>query len=251
LSAVRPRIKTVAVFVWSLAVWSATGCATGARYVRPAPPTQTKYLPPATARLAGNAAAAAPHVTMGSGPPQRWWTLLGSDDIDRLVMRALQNNQSLAGAKAHLAAAREQLRAARGAWYPQVDAAAGAQRTRFGATVLGPLAKDFPPFSAYAAGAEVSYDIDVFGGTRSHVEQTAAAEQYRSAQLGAVALSVSGNVVIQVRSGSQSRSWLTMSTRWTCFAQPAKRAPYRGWMCSAHKANSTTIAPCCHPCTKN
>jgi outer membrane protein TolC len=195
---VRPRIKTVAVFVWSLAVWSATGCATGARYVRPAPPTQTKYLPPATARLAGNAAAAAPHVTMGSGPPQRWWTLLGSDDIDRLVMRALQNNQSLAGAKAHLAAAREQLRAARGAWYPQVDAAAGAQRTRFGATVLGPLAKDFPPFSAYAAGAEVSYDIDVFGGTRSHVEQTAAAEQYRSAQLGAVALSVSGNVVIQV-----------------------------------------------------
>jgi NodT family efflux transporter outer membrane factor (OMF) lipoprotein len=197
LSAPRPRIKPVAVFVWSLAVWSATGCATGTRYVRPAPPAQTEYLPPATERLTGNVAAATPHITMGSGPPQRWWTLLGSDEVDRLVMRALQNNQSLAGAQAHLAAAREHLRAARGAWYPQVNAAAGAQRTRFGATVLGPLAKDFPPFSAYAAGAEVSYDIDLFGGTRAHVEQTAAAAQYRSAQLGAVALSVSGNVVIQ------------------------------------------------------
>jgi NodT family efflux transporter outer membrane factor (OMF) lipoprotein len=134
---------------------------------------------------------------MGKGPPQRWWTLLGSADIDRLVIQALQNNQSLAGAKAHLAAAREHLRAARGAWYPQLDATAGVQRTRFGATVLGPLAKDFPPFSAYAAGAEVSYDLDIFGGTRSRVEQAAAAAQYRSAELDAVALSVSGNVVIQ------------------------------------------------------
>jgi NodT family efflux transporter outer membrane factor (OMF) lipoprotein len=134
---------------------------------------------------------------MGNGPPQRWWTLLGSADIDDLVMRALENNQSLAAAKAHLAAAREQLRAANGAWYPQVDAATGAQRTRFGAPVLGSLAKDFPPFSAYTAGAEVSYNVDIFGGTKSRVEQAAASAQYETAELDAVALSVSGNVVIQ------------------------------------------------------
>jgi NodT family efflux transporter outer membrane factor (OMF) lipoprotein len=132
---------------------------------------------------------------MGNGPPQRWWTLLGSPDINNLVMRALLNNQTLAAAKSHLAAAQEHLRAARGAWYPQVDAAAGVQRTRFGATVLGPLAKDFPPFSAYTAGVQVSYDFDLFGGTKSRVEQAGAAAQYRSAQLAAVALSVSGNVV--------------------------------------------------------
>ena len=134
---------------------------------------------------------------MGKGPPERWWTLLGSADIDRLVTLALQNNRSLASANAHLAAAREHLRAARGAWYPQVDAGAGAQRTRFGATVLGPLAKDFPPFSAYAAGVEVSYDFDVFGSTRWRVEHAAASAQYESAQLEAAALSVSGNVVIE------------------------------------------------------
>jgi NodT family efflux transporter outer membrane factor (OMF) lipoprotein len=201
----------IAVLVFALAAWSATGCTAGIRYVRPADPTQTSYLPtatttttttmaapvPAAAPLTGAAEVAAPHVTMGNGPPQRWWTLLGSADIDDLVARALQNNQSLAAAKAHLAAARDRLRAARGAWYPQVDAAAGAQRTRFGATALGSLAKDFPPFSAYAAGAEVSYDLDVFGGTRSKVEQAGAVAQYRSAELDAVALSVSGNVVIQ------------------------------------------------------
>jgi NodT family efflux transporter outer membrane factor (OMF) lipoprotein len=107
-----------------------------------------------------------------------------------------KNNQSLASAEAHLAAARERIRAARGAWYPQVDATVAAQRTRYGAPVLGSLAKDFP-FSAYAVGPTVSYDLDVFGGTRSRVEQATASAQYESARLDAVALTVAGNVVIE------------------------------------------------------
>jgi NodT family efflux transporter outer membrane factor (OMF) lipoprotein len=186
----------LAVLIISLAAWCVDGCTTGTPYVRPADPTQTRYLPPGYARPSDAVAAGAPHVSMGSGPPAQWWTLLGSPDIDRLVVRALQNNQSLAEAKAHLSAAQEHLRAARGAWYPRVDAGAEVQRTRFGATVLGPLAKDFPPFSAYAAGAQVSYDFDLFGGTKARVQQAGAATQYRSAQLEAAALSVSGNVAI-------------------------------------------------------
>lgn len=180
-----------------LGAWLASGCATSTRYTRPADPVQTEYIKPATSLLASAEPAEVQHISLGSGPPEQWWTLLGSPEIDRLVRQALQNNQSVASAKAHLAAARERLRAARGAWYPQVDVAAGAQRTRFGATVLGPLAKDFPPFSAYAAGAEVSYDFDVFGSTRSRVDEAAAAAQYQSAQLAAVALMVSGNVAIE------------------------------------------------------
>lgn len=209
----RSKITPIAVLVFSLATWAATGCTTGPRYVRPQDPTQTQYLPPESAQLAVNGAVAAPHVTLGNGPPQRWWTLLGSADIDSLVIRALQNNQSLAAAEAHLAAAREHLRAANGAWYPQVDAAADTQRTRFGAPVLGPLAKDFPPFSAYAAGAEVSYNVDIFGGTRSRVEQSAASAQYEAAQLGAVALSVSGNVVIQALQIASFKAQIRVANR--------------------------------------
>lgn len=157
---------------------------------------QREYIKPASPS-SGTEAAAGPHVTLGSGPPDQWWTLLGSPEIDRLVRQALKNNQSVATARAHLAAAAERVRAARGAQYPQVDIAGGAQRTRFGATALGPLAKDFPPFSAYAAGAEVSYDFDVFGHIRSRVDEAAADAQYQSAQLAAVALIVSGNVAIE------------------------------------------------------
>jgi NodT family efflux transporter outer membrane factor (OMF) lipoprotein len=146
--------------------------------------------------IIGNADVRVPLVSLGEGPPDAWWTLLGSEQINQLVSLALQNNQSLASAEAHLAAARERIRAARGAWYPQLDLPAEAERTRYGAPVLGSLAKDFPPFSAYAAGPTVSYDFDVFGGTRSRVEHATADAQYESARLDAVALSVSGNVVI-------------------------------------------------------
>jgi len=185
-----------AALVVLLAALAASACATSPRYRRPADPTQTQYLDPANSPTVPTVASV-PHVSLGEGPAERWWTVLGSADIDRLVMLALQNNRSLAAANAHLSAAREHLRAARGAWYPQVDAGAGAQRTRFGATALGPLAKDFPPFSAYAAGVDVSYDFDFFGSTRSRVEQAGASAQYESAQLEAAALSVSGNVVIE------------------------------------------------------
>jgi NodT family efflux transporter outer membrane factor (OMF) lipoprotein len=164
-----------------------TGCASRIAYVRPPDPSQTQYVQ----------LNSVPQVSFGDGPPGAWWTLLGSEQINRLISLALKNNQSLASAQAHLAAARERIRAARGAWYPQVDATAEAQRTRYGAPVLGSLAKDFPPFSAYAAGPTVSYDFDVFGGTSSRVEKAAAGAQYESARLDAVALSVSGNVLIE------------------------------------------------------
>lgn len=197
----RPSVEHTAG-TWALlpTVLLAAGCASGPRYVRPADPQESRYTQTSATQVppAGTVGATVHPVSLGKGPPDAWWTLLGSQQIDGLVALALQNNQSLAGAQAHLAAARERIRGARGALYPEVDAAAGVQRTRFGATVLGPLAKDFPLFSAYAAGVDVSYDFDLFGGTRSRVEEAAATAQYESAELGAVALSVSGNVVIEV-----------------------------------------------------
>jgi len=177
-----------------------SGCASRTAYVHPADPSQTRYVQsPAGLKssLTGSSSDGSPQLSFGDGPPDAWWTLLGSEQINRLVSLALSNNLSLASAQAHLAAARERIRVARGAWYPQVDATAAAQRTRYGAPVLGSLAKDFPAYSAYTAAPTVSYDLNVFGGTRSRVEQASAGAQYQSAQLDAVALTVTGNVVIE------------------------------------------------------
>jgi NodT family efflux transporter outer membrane factor (OMF) lipoprotein len=191
--------KTGTMTVLLVAVVLVTACASRTAYVRPADPSQTRYESSANRQTspAGAAGASTPQVSLGDGPSDTWWTLLGSEHINGLVSLALANNQSLASAQAHLAAARQRIRAARGAWYPQVDATAAAQRTRYGAPVLGSLAKDFPPYSAYTVGPTVSYDLDVFGGTASRVEQVTADAQYESARLNAVALTVTGNVVIE------------------------------------------------------
>jgi NodT family efflux transporter outer membrane factor (OMF) lipoprotein len=185
-----------------LATALGAGCAAPVVYVRPADPSQTRYLQDSQDST---------RVSFGQAPPDDWWTLLGSGLMDRLVSRALANNQSLVSAQAHLAAARERIRAAQGAWYPQLDVTAAAQRTRYGAPVLGSLAKDFPPYSAYAAGPTVSYDIDAFGATRSRVEQARAGAQYESARLQAAALSVSGNVVIEALQIATLRAQIRVS----------------------------------------
>ena len=179
--------RAVAGVVGLVATVLGAGCASRAAYVRPADPLQTRYLQVQDIS----------QVSLGARPPDAWWTLLGSEQVNQLVSLALAHNQSLASAQAHLAAARERIRAAQGAWYPQLDVTAAAQRTRYGAPTLGSLAKDFPPYSAYAAGPAVSYDLDIFGGTRSRVELAAANAQYESALLQAAGLSVSGNVVIE------------------------------------------------------
>ncbi len=109
-------LRTAAALALLLTTALGTGCAASGPYVRPTDPSQTKY-------VQTPAGEGTPQVSFGGGPPDAWWTLLGSTEIDRLVSLALQNNQSIAGAQAHLAAARERIRAARGALYPQVDAA--------------------------------------------------------------------------------------------------------------------------------
>ena len=158
-----PSLHSVAALTVLLVAVLGTGCASRTAYVRPADPTQTQYESSAGAKtpVAATSGSSTPQVSFGDGPPDAWWTLLGSDQINRLVSLALTNNQSLASAQAHLAAAREQIRSARAAFYPQVDATVAAQRTRYGAPVLGSLAKDFPAYSAYTVGPTVSYDLDL------------------------------------------------------------------------------------------
>jgi NodT family efflux transporter outer membrane factor (OMF) lipoprotein len=183
------------VRAWVLISLLVAGCAVGPEYARPPDPSQTTYVRGDSTQTAA----------LGETPPDDWWTLLGSEQLNSLVKLALANNQSLASAEAHLRAARERIGVARGAEFPQVDGAGSAQRTRIGATVLGPQAKDFPSFSAYAAGVEVSYDLDLFGGTRRHIERAGAEAQYESALRDAAALSVSGNVVLQALQVASSR----------------------------------------------
>src|SRR5258708_11400594 len=99
-----------------------SGCTPGYHLLAPAPPPQSHYLQPNSGATVDGVVpdTTQQHVSEGTIPPDDWWTLLGSQDLDRVVRLALANNQSLASAQAHLAAARQRIASVRGPLYPQL-----------------------------------------------------------------------------------------------------------------------------------
>ena len=87
-----------------------------------------------------------------------WWKAFGDPVLDDLVARAERSNNELQVAAANVARARALLRATDAARLPEIDASAGAQRV--GGIVNG---AGGPARSLYAVGADLSYEVDLFG----------------------------------------------------------------------------------------
>jgi NodT family efflux transporter outer membrane factor (OMF) lipoprotein len=169
------------------------GCVTGPKYSPPAQPSLQSYT-----GTTPNSAETRQTIVLGSAPRDNWWTELESPQLDQVVELALQNNLSLDEARANLAKAQEGLNAARGARSIQVDAAAGVERLKYGASFLGPEAQTFPKFSAYTLGPTITYDLDLFGATRHRIGMAAASADYEHEQLRAARLRIVGDTVTQV-----------------------------------------------------
>ena len=208
-------------FIASLAAASLlAGCATGPRYSPPAAPDVTTYTGPAAAGSATVSDASSrtvsdgrQSVVMGSAPRDDWWRELNSPQLDEVVALALRNNLSLETARATLAAAQESAKAARGARNIQVDVGADVGRKKYDSDFLGPLAKTFPTFSSYSVGPTVSYDFDVFGGTRHRIEQADAMTAYNREQLRAARLEVVSDTVTQALRIASLRAQIEVVTR--------------------------------------
>ena len=98
---------------------------------------------------------------------------------------------------------------------PQVDANARIDQQQvnlaaFGFTGSDPLAPGGnPEFTLYSVGGGVSYDLDLFGGLRRQVEQSAARAEAQQRQTEAAHLSVAGQVVNQVLTIAAIRAQIT------------------------------------------
>lgn len=110
---------------------------------------------PAAFKEAGRWTQAAP---ADASPRGDWWKAFADPVLDDLVVRADRNNTTIQVAAARLAQARAFVAAARSAELPQVGAAAGA--TRAGGL---PVSAAGSPRTLATAGAELSYEVDLFG----------------------------------------------------------------------------------------
>ncbi len=189
--------------VISLAL-AAAGCATvGPNFEEPQSPSPTRYASPGERSLSG-----ADAVSKGSEQTQviggrvrgDWWTLFRSSDLDQLVAQAIAGSPTLESAGARLRASEEEVRASTGALYPQVSVGAGFAREKESAAAFGlkPNVAPLPPnFNLLQVGPTVSYDLDLFGGTRRRIEQKVALADLRSDELDAAYITLTGNTVSQ------------------------------------------------------
>lgn len=103
-------------------------------------------------------------------PRDGWWKLYGDTQLDQLQQRLLANNTDLAAALAHYQQAQAYSMQARSGLFPQLGANANAQRDRQSDT--RPLRGATSPayYDSYTLGAELDYELDLWGRVRNTVE---------------------------------------------------------------------------------
>ncbi len=187
------RISAVAVFACVVL----TGCAVGPNFQPPAAPSTKTYteraLPPETEKAPGPGGAAQ-RFTHGKDIPGQWWTLFHSEMLDRLIRRALARSPTLAAARATLRQAMEARRAQFGALFPRVDAGLSATREKITGASFGQDTV-IPEFSLFHASLDITYALDIFGGTRRQLEALQSQIDYQRFQLEGAHLTLTSNIV--------------------------------------------------------
>ena len=201
------------------ALWTAlaaamlVGCTTvGPNFKSPAAPAVDSYTrapSPAGTASAPTALGSAQQLAAAPAVAADWWRGFGSDKLDALVARAMDNSPSLAAAEATLRQARETYAAQAGSTlYPTVNGKLGASRSEINAASLGQSNSRQTIYNLYNAGVAVNYNLDLFGGNRRALEALAAQADYQRFQLAGARLTLAGNVVTTAFGQAQIASQL-------------------------------------------
>jgi NodT family efflux transporter outer membrane factor (OMF) lipoprotein len=174
------------------------GCAVGPSYEKPAAPDVKTYsaTPAATttnAAPAAGTAGVAQALRYGAQTRPDWWRDFRSDGLDRVVDEALQHNPGLKQSQETLTSAEYDYKAANGAFYPQVSAGVGGQRSRVSGA--GPVPVSPSIYSLYNAQVDVTYSPDIFGLSRLVSRAEQAQVDLAEDQLQAARLTLLGNVI--------------------------------------------------------
>lgn len=183
---------------WIACLLLVAGCAVGPDFERPSAPNVSGYTPetlPAETASADGASGEAQRFVQGLDIPGEWWTLFHSEPLNALVRRSLKANPDLQAAEAALRVAKENVYAQEGAYYPNISANSSASRQKVANDVSSPASSGATYVSLYSASVNVTYSLDVFGGTRRQTESFEAQAEAQRFQLEAAYLTLTSNVV--------------------------------------------------------
>lgn len=123
--------------------------------------------------------------------PRAWWKMFGDADLNRLVDRALAENQELASSAARLREARELSKMARTLYFPDVDLGVGVERSKARMRMPGGGTNQS---SSFEVPVDLRYEWDVWGKVTRQIESAEAREAAAGESLNALNLTVSGEV---------------------------------------------------------
>ena len=184
------------------------GCSLAPAYKVPAVPVAGAYQN-GSGHGAGQAAAAGPGDSLWQTaqpsdqlPRDHWWQAYHDAQLDQLQQQLLANNADLAAALAHFRQAQAFNLQSRSALMPTVRSNANGQRDR--QSDSRPLRGSTSPatYNSFTVGAEVDYEIDLWGRVRNTVEAAKDETLAANADLASAQLSLQTQLVdnyIQLR----------------------------------------------------
>ena len=185
------------------------GCAVGPDFRSPQAPVTGSYtataLPEKTASAPGSGGASQRFIP-GQDIPGEWWTVFHSEALDRLIRQALADSPTLALAQARILEAQENRRAQFGALSPSVDANVSASRQKTSGAQFGQPDTTTGAFTLINASVNVSYTLDLFGGTRRQLEALDSQIEYQQFQLEGAHLTLTSTIVVTAVKEASLRS---------------------------------------------
>lgn len=174
------------------------GCAVGPNFEQPEAPIASSYIPSPltnTETITNVAGGEAQRFAQGMDIPGEWWKLFHSQPLNDLIQRAFQANPDLKSAQAAVVAARENVYAQAGSYYPSIGGSFSASRSAQ-STFLSPVPNaTLFQYDLFTPELSVAYTPDVFGLNRRTVESLRAQEEQQRFALLATYITLSANVV--------------------------------------------------------
>ena len=122
-----------------------------------------------------------------------WWKTFNDPILDNLIQKAQDNNYNVAAALKRIEMARQELNAARSGYFPTIGLNAGWTRQQEAGAMNSPVVPSHAT-SYFSLGAQMNWEIDVFGRIHEQAKAKKAAINVSRADYDAVMVSLAANV---------------------------------------------------------
>jgi len=199
-----------------VAAMMVSGCAVGPDFGHPAAPEVSRYT---RERLASRTSSAdvdkgrSEHFVNGKDIPAEWWRLYHSPALNSLVEKAPVANPNLQSTIAALRAAKENVYAQQGKYFPLVQGNFNPARIQQSSVISPTLTTPVSLFNLYTAQVLVSYTFDTWGQNRRAVEAMQALADSQGFQVEAAYLALTANIVVAAIQEASLRGQIEATNR--------------------------------------